>query len=232
MQNYLSLKILFLLSFAVSLSAQETCKVLLESINEQYEGGCRRGLAHGTGKAMGRDTFAGTFKKGLPHGKGTYTWANGDVYIGDFKKGKKQGRGTLTEADGTVHQGYWKDDMYVGEDKKPYELISQNPRVNRVYFRRVDEGPHQVDFQFTYLGRPVKGRNLQVQNGFGVLINETDYLKSVEVYRFPFMGEVTVEVESAPDDTKGMPRQWWTANITFKINQPGKWVVTIEMRPV
>lgn len=219
------------LFLASSLTAQPSCRVLLENIDEHYEGDCRRGLAHGEGKAIGEDTYVGGFKKGLPHGEGTYTFANGDVYVGRFKKGVKEGKGVLTEADGTVHRGYWKDDKYLGEDKKPYELISQNPRVSRVHFQRMDDGPRHVDFRFTYLGRPVRARNLQVQNGFGVMINESDYVKTVEVYQFPFLGEITVEVESAPDDTKGMPRQWWTANITFKINQPGKWVITIEMRP-
>ncbi len=223
--------LLQLVFLTLNLSGQQPCQVLLETIDEHYEGDCRRGLAHGEGKARGGDSYVGDFKKGLPHGEGVYTWANGDMYVGSFKKGVKEGQGVLTEADGSVHRGYWKDDKYVGEDKKPYELISQNPRVNRVHFRRGDEIPHHVDFRFTYLGRPVRARNLNVQNGFGVLINESDYIKTVEVYQFPFMGEITVEVESAPDDTKGMPRQWWTANITFKINQPGKWVITIEMRP-
>jgi hypothetical protein len=31
-------------------------------------------LAHGQGEAKGADTYVGTFVKGRPDGKGTYTW--------------------------------------------------------------------------------------------------------------------------------------------------------------
>jgi len=34
------------------------------------------------------------------HGKGTYTYADGNVYDGEYKDGKKHGYGKATRADG------------------------------------------------------------------------------------------------------------------------------------
>ena len=72
------------------------CEVKLDEIKGTYEGGCKKGKAEGSGKAVGTDTYEGEFKKGLPHGEGTYTWANGNVFRGLFKKGKKEGKGKPT----------------------------------------------------------------------------------------------------------------------------------------
>ena len=45
------------------------------------------------------------------HGKGTYTFANGDKYDGQHKDGKKHGKGTLTWTDGGKYVGEYKDDV-------------------------------------------------------------------------------------------------------------------------
>lgn len=44
-------------------NAQQQCKVLLHEISGKYEGDCKKGLAHGVGKAIGRDTYEGEIKK-------------------------------------------------------------------------------------------------------------------------------------------------------------------------
>ena len=86
--------------------AQDDCKVLIDKLSGQYDGGCKKGLADGQGTAKGEDNYVGAFKKGLPHGTGTYTWANGDVYNGEFKKGLKDGQGKMTikKADGQTEE--------------------------------------------------------------------------------------------------------------------------------
>ncbi len=52
--------------------------------------------------------YVGEVKEGKLHGKGTYTYVNGDKYVGEYKDGEMNGQGTATFANG---------DKYVGEHK-------------------------------------------------------------------------------------------------------------------
>ncbi|MDZ7635813.1 MAG: hypothetical protein U5L72_15815 [Bacteroidales bacterium] len=46
----------------------------------------KRGLVDGAGEALGTDHYQCSFKKGLPHGKGTYAYADGSLYEGMWSK--------------------------------------------------------------------------------------------------------------------------------------------------
>ena len=39
------------------------------------------------------------------HGRGTYTFANGDIYIGEFASDVMDGKGTYRYANGNVYEG-------------------------------------------------------------------------------------------------------------------------------
>jgi hypothetical protein len=71
---------------------------------------------HGKGKYTYKngDVYEGDFAKGNPHGKGKMTWADGRVYTGDFAKGKRNGNGKMTYLNGKVEDGKWKDSEFVG----------------------------------------------------------------------------------------------------------------------
>ena len=56
-------------------------------------------------------------EEGKRHGKGKYTYANGNVYEGDFQDGKRHGKGKFTYASGSVYEGDWKDDNFHGKGK-------------------------------------------------------------------------------------------------------------------
>jgi hypothetical protein len=128
--------------------AKSDCKVLLESLAGSYEGDCKKGLANGKGKAIGKDSYEGEFKKGFPEGKGVYTWSNGDVYSGSFKKGLKQGDGKLVynpdKYSDSILTGFWKDDIYYGLFEDPYKVLSKSGPVNRVIVRRLGNAPHDI----------------------------------------------------------------------------------------
>jgi hypothetical protein len=78
------------------------CRVLGNGyLRGSYEGGCqeKNELAHG------HDTYVGTFVKGRPDGKGTYTWENGARLEGTFKNGKANGPGVYVSSMGTRYEG-------------------------------------------------------------------------------------------------------------------------------
>lgn len=69
---------------------QQTCSVADPKLQGHYQGDCQNGKAHGSGIAIGKDKYEGQFVQGLPQGKGTYTWADGERFVGSFDKGIPQ----------------------------------------------------------------------------------------------------------------------------------------------
>ena len=128
--------IILMITFSYSAYAQSDCDVKLKAISGTYTGECKKGLANGVGKAVGTDQYEGEFKKGLPHGNGIYTWANGNQYEGEFTKGEKEGKGVLTMKtvagkDSTL-TGFWKDDEYIGKYEKPYVIINRGKSISNI----------------------------------------------------------------------------------------------------
>ena len=143
MNKKLGITLFMLLVLFTSTLAQHKCKVLVESLNVQYTGKCKKGLAHGEGVAKGVDIYNGNFKKGYPHGFGVYSYANGSNFIGHYKNGLKDGYGLLNKIGESghlvQHYGLWVADSLVVEndtkallkvkERKGIKLI--DPRVNR-----------------------------------------------------------------------------------------------------
>lgn len=102
-------------------NAQENCKVLLADISGTYSGDCVNGKANGKGESKGKDTYIGEFKNGLPDGKGSYLYSNGDFYNGEWEKGKKEGAGSFSykrpDKTDSLVVGYWKKDKFFGKYK-------------------------------------------------------------------------------------------------------------------
>ena len=61
-------------------------------------------------RVEGLTTYVGIFKKGLPHGKGTFTYSDGATYVGEFKNGKEHGVGIFRcWQHGSKYEGEFKD---------------------------------------------------------------------------------------------------------------------------
>ncbi|MGE5416835.1 MAG: MORN repeat-containing protein [Acidobacteriota bacterium] len=58
--------------------------------------------------------YKGSFRNGVMHGPGVYTWSNGDKYIGDFQSGKRTGSGTYTWSNGNSYTGDFVNDNLAG----------------------------------------------------------------------------------------------------------------------
>jgi hypothetical protein len=217
----------FLIIFTISLItinpalAQNDCKVLLDSIAGQYHGGCKKGLADGVGTAKGIDTYIGEFKKGLPHGKGKYTWANGNVYDGQFKNGLKESKGTLTIqlSDGKqkVQTGYWSQDKYTGEFEHPYEIISRSVGVISVRVTPIDKKAEEADaliIQISDKGRIQQKPDVAITMTFGSLMSA-----------FPIGVSTKVIIGTFP---VGFMLHYKSESLEFRFNQQGSYDIKID----
>ena len=84
-------------------------------------------------------TYTGQLLNGVPHGQGTFTFADGEKYVGEYKDYEYHGQGAFTHADGRKYVGEYKDGkkhgqgilalpdgfQYIGEwrDSNPWEGI-------------------------------------------------------------------------------------------------------------
>ncbi len=202
-----------LLVLTLNLHAQEDCKVLSKALDGEYTGDCKKGLAQGIGEAKGIDTYKGEFKKGLPHGTGTYIWAGGNSYEGGFRDGMKDGKGKMVfrkenETDSIV-TGYWSKDDYVGLTLMGYEVISKSGTISLILVRYKAPAPDYIEIQGI-------DRAIEINGNPSFYPFENMY-KNVD---FP----VTVKLKGKSTKPNSV------ADLDFEIffEKSGYWVVTIE----
>jgi hypothetical protein len=120
--NLKALKVV-LIAFLWSISLitiAEDCKVNDSELQGNYEGGCKNGKADGYGIAKGKDSYEGDFALGRPHGKGTYTWADGERYDGEFLNGRISGKGSYKYKNGDRYDGEFSDGLRSGKGTHSY----------------------------------------------------------------------------------------------------------------
>ena len=207
-----TLSIIFILTSVFFTYAQD-CKVKTEAIAGKYEGGCKKNWAEGQGKSIGTDTYEGEFKKGLPHGKGVYTYANGDVFDGKFTKGRMHGEGKLTLADGEEKTGFWEHNEYIGKFEKKFEVLRQSSKIARIAFTYKDGDSNQIDIVSTQDGKIINKDNIDVVNidGFFGNVNQNPRMKSILSVQYPLRFTV-----SGAHDFEAV------------INTSGHWEVTVS----
>jgi len=213
-------KLLFIISFALlnNISFAQDCNVLLDGLKGEYEGECKKGVANGSGTAKGTDTYTGEFKKGLPHGFGKYTWANGDEFDGEWVKGKKYGKGRMFYASDDVTEkivsGYWVKDEYIGKYEKPYKVWSKSPLVTGV---RADKNGDNNEIRIVVNAKGQTVTNLQLNitptvGFFGQKINSSNYM-TIDNVQFPFRAVFEFQGEK----------------IDLEFQQPGSWLLTLDI---
>jgi len=213
--------VLFLSS---SLMAQQdgSCKVLLPEIAGTYDGQCKDGLANGKGTSKGEDEYSGTFKNGLPDGKGKYTFKNGDIYDGYWSNGLKNGQGkfsyTLNGQKMTL-RGYWKNGDYVGVSNpdEPYR-VTANTGIESYSIKRVEDVGAQIKISFVGAMTKLVPTGLNVTTSSGHVNKEN---KNFSIYDFVCPNNCTINFIIR---TTGGNRQ---CKLEFEILQPGKYEVLI-----
>ena len=194
MKNFKRIQLLIIFfALNVFVFGQKECKVLLPEISGIYEGKCKKGLAHGKGKAVGIDTYEGHFRKGLPNGIGTYTYSNGAKYVGEWIAGQREGEGKYTfkiNDKDSIQDGLWEKGKYLGPvPEKPKVTI--NKGVDRYSIERISSGnPDRVLIYFFQNGVPNMGiSEFLISGSSGIEIrlgNGVGY----EFIVFPFTGRV------------------------------------------
>jgi len=220
--------LLFLPFFSLltlSASSQDQCSVLMKSIGERYEGECKKGLADGTGEAWGADHYRGSFKKGLPHGKGTYEYADGSLYEGMWSKGLRHGAGKLTfryNGSDSIQDGLWTKDEFKGNKsvEQDYRIITMRS-IERYKVYRYSEGNEIRVVLKPMSSGSLEVSNLQITGSSGY---ESEFLNSQMEFRncdYPFKLRVTFNKWSKLKTIRV------DASIELEILRPGVWIVEI-----
>lgn len=209
---------LLLLFSAYCYGQQNSCKVLIPEIAEMYEGSCKNGLAHKKGIARGTDTYEGYFRKGLPHGNGSYTWSNGDVYTGRWRNGKRHGKGTFTfiQTDSLKrYTGLWKNDIYIGEEKVPPYSVGHVINLKKFTIRKIKDGDMVLVTIYTnnLISKPSGDFNFSIDTGSTVQVGQSYGFENVT---FPS----TIYISYTHN---GMFR----VRFEVVINEPGVWEIRL-----
>jgi hypothetical protein len=200
---------------------QSDCKVLLPAISGSYSGECKKGLAHGKGIAQGIDRYEGQFTKGIPNGRGTYKWANGNYYEGEWQKGMRHGAGKMVYPDSTV-TGIWKNDEYAGKTDLPPYKITTSLNVSRSVIRKSISTANEIKISIMQGGVPNStiedfslafdsGQEFHMGNTYGIQNTSVPLYVKVTYLTWNVLHTVQLHVV-----------------FEFTINEPGTWDVMIS----
>ncbi|MCB2207462.1 MAG: hypothetical protein KQH67_04130 [Bacteroidetes bacterium] len=215
--------ILFMSAIPFLLVAQENCKVLVPEISEKYVGKCKKGLAHGKGLAIGVDTYEGSFKKGYPEGRGTYTWSTGEVYSGEWKVGKRNGIGKYTftkNGEIVVQEGVWENDTYSGPVPEKPKVISSSG-IERYSFQRQGDG-NQLSINLLLNGsKNLSIEELSVASSSGTLFRSGGTF-TIQSIIFPLTCKISYYSWNKMHTSKVYTR------FEFQITEEGWWVLNLH----
>ena len=108
----------------------------------KYEGYFCDNYIEGIGEIEGEnEKYEGNFEKNLFHGKGKYTYYNGDMYDGDFEFGIRKGKGIYQQKNGFKFEGFWDNNVPNGFAKINLngKIIKCNYHNGKIIGRPVDE---------------------------------------------------------------------------------------------
>lgn len=210
----------------------------MPSIKGTYTGECKKGKAEGSGKSTGTDIYEGEFKGGQPHGKGKYSWANGNWFDGEWVKGQKNGKGTMVYKNSlgkdSVLAGYWKKDEYTGLYEKPYIIHSRTVHITNVALKFVNKTRDQIDM---FIDSETGNRPTSISPSVSNPVNPKPEITNIELVTGNFMKRVdnnqyTKKIGYTFEDVTFPFRAILTIGnndtIEFSILEAGKWTVDIR----
>ena len=230
--------VLLLPIFMIAQESKTDYKVLIKELQGEFKGKTKNGLAHGKGIAQGTDTYQGNFKKGLPNGKGKYTWNTGEVYDGKWLNGKRSGFGKyyFKDQDGvdSYFEGYWNNDIYLGKNIKDEEYkVLQSRNIERVSVRKRGEG-NTVIVRYMRSGNNslhiIKDLRYVYQSGSEITGSSISGIDNIE---FPFKFKLNFTAPSKFRKATSVGEDHPTLDISrfaeIELLKPGNWEVTVTL---
>jgi hypothetical protein len=220
-----TLTILGILLWSLLPAQQQQCEVKLNQLQGEYSGQCRKGLAHGSGVAIGEDQYGGQFRNGLPHGEGVYTWSNGDIFEGNFRRGLPHGKGKLTriiDGEQVIMTGTWRNGEYVEPQSRQRKYqVDRQRSIDHVRITQTGQG-QQVRVKIWRSGSPLRYSNLRVINSSGNQVLQGQDIVFEHV-TFPFTFSLFYSV------TNKMRTSGMDCELQVTIIEEGNWeVITVQ----
>lgn len=213
-----------------STESNKECKVMLASIAENYEGFCKKSLAHGEGVAVGLHTYEGNFVAGYPEGEGVYTWHEDRVYTGNWRKGQQYSYGQLDFIeDGAAKtvKGFWYEGelQVLSDDERPYKIISERGVVSTALRRQGTDYADKIFLRFRRNGENMQNviTQLNVSHSSGNMPNQpgsnSTLEYTIEDVNFPLELFVSYKIPNIMNTTLIDNR------VQIIISEPGQYVI-------
>lgn len=197
--------------------------MLMPQLVGEYTGKCKKGFAHGKGFAKGIDTYEGSFKAGLPFGKGEYIWSTGERYVGKWELGKREGAGIyyyFEDNEAVTAEGLWIDNQYAGPIPEKPRIIASSG-IERYKIQRQGDGNRvQVSILINGVGN-VDLEDLTIYGSSGGQFRTGNTI-GYESIVFPFTCRITYSSWNKAHTTRNRTR------FEFEISQSGKWQVILH----
>lgn len=224
MNKFLTLLLYIFFSFSYAGFSQNVeCEVLLNGLDDSYNGDCKKGLANGKGIATGKlGKYTGDFKKGFPSGDGKLEYSRGSYYEGEWSRGMRDGKGKYIHSADSIIDGYWERDVYLGIYQYPYKVISSRG-LTRYKFTKIGDTPNSVEVQFKRNG--VRNMDdivsISTQYNSGSQLEQRNYF-GFEQVEFPFEGKFLLTINNK------LRTNTLTAEFEFIVYHKGKWILSID----
>lgn len=220
------------LSIAHLSLAQEDCKVNDANLSGTYKGECKNGLANGKGESMGMHRYRGTFKAGVPDGKGIYYYSENTFYIGAFQDGIKEGKGEmhyLRNGNDSIIKGYWSGGEFRGKDYTTW-TASGEKRFDQFEVQASKEPGNVVTFEISSTTGSPNGTPITISEGVGyqLILDELSSTNGVEItklseFNTTYKSTVKYEIQKFPVKltlhlSKGEP-------VYLELYKAAKWTV-------
>jgi hypothetical protein len=196
---------------------KEECKVLVPGLADAYQGGCKKGLANGQGKASGTDAYEGGFRNGYPNGKGIYTWASGNTYKGEWNMGMREGEGVFSgrlEGRDTIMSGIWKNDNYMGPKPNPPKVTTKYNVISTSFVRNGEGSKISISFYQNGITNLVESLDFTCSSGSEI---RSGNITTIWDIRFPFNCKINYR------SWNSLKTQQYDCILEFEITQPGSW---------